>query len=113
MTDPALNIARLRAALAEVFAQRDVFSNETYTQIVMALYDRIRVLQTQPTDNRENDEIRLVTVVFMDVVDSTEMARRLQAENWKQIISDAHVLLSQIVRNWGGDVGQYLGDGLL
>ena len=38
----ALQIAKLRAALTEVFARRSLFSDETYAQIVLALYDRMR-----------------------------------------------------------------------
>ena len=113
MSDTAVRTAKLRAALTEVLTKRDVFSQETYTQIVMSLYERIRVLQTQPFDQQESDEIRLVTVMFLDIINSTELARRLQAENWKKIISDTHSLLSRIIRKWGGEVGQYLGDGVL
>ncbi len=115
MADPVVNVARLRSALTEVMARRDAFSPETYTQIVMALYDRIRTLQTLHAEPqvKDSDEIRLVTVIFVDVINSTELARRLQAETWKKIISDSHTLLSRIVRKWGGEIGQYLGDGLL
>jgi class 3 adenylate cyclase/tetratricopeptide (TPR) repeat protein len=118
----APQVARLRAALAEVLAQRSVFSDDTYTQIVLAIYDRIRALQTRPDDNAalnsavaENDEIRLVTVMFIDVVDSTEImaVQRVDAEDWKKIIRDAHSVLRNVLRDWGGEVGQYLGDGLL
>lgn len=116
----ALQIAKLRAALTEVFAQRSLFSDETYTQVVLALYDRLRMLQTYSGDFTqppaiEYDEIRLVTVMFIDVVDSTEIVskQRVDAEDWKKIIRDAHSRLRSVLRSWDGEVGQYLGDGLL
>ncbi|MBZ0294393.1 MAG: adenylate/guanylate cyclase domain-containing protein, partial [Anaerolineae bacterium] len=113
MTDNRLEVVKLRAALAEVMTNRGVFSTETYTQIILALYDRIRLLQTQSADFDSADEIRLVTVMFIDVVDSTRIARHLKAEDWKKTLSDIHSLLSKIIRKWGGEVGQFLGDGLL
>ncbi len=121
MTQNAVHqIAKLRAALTEVFAQRSLFSEETYTQVVLALYDRMRMLQTHSGEFAsspvaEYDEIRLVTVMFIDVVDSTEIVskQRVDAEDWKKIIRDAHSRLRSVLRSWDGEVGQYLGDGLL
>jgi class 3 adenylate cyclase/tetratricopeptide (TPR) repeat protein len=116
----ALQIVKLRAALTEVFAQRSLFSDETYTQVVLALYDRLRILQTysgeySPPPTVEYDEIRLVTVMFIDVMDSTEIVskQRVDAEDWKKIIRDAHSRLRSVLHSWDGEVGQYLGDGLL
>jgi len=116
----SIQLAKLRAALTEVFAQRRLFSDETYTQVVLALYDRMRMLQTHSDEYSlspvaEYDEIRLVTVMFIDVVDSTEIVsrQRVDAEDWKKIIRDAHSRLRSVLRSWDGEVGQYLGDGLL
>lgn len=113
MDDSRLEIAKLRAALVEVMSNRGVFSTDTYTQIILSLYDRIRQLQTQPVDFANTDEIRLVTVMFIDLVDSTRIARRLKAENWKKILGDVHNLLSEVIHKWGGEIGQFLGDGML
>ncbi len=117
MIDSASQIVRLRAALAEIFAQRDVFSEETYTQIIIAIYDKIRTLQTTPEvappQLEGGDEIRLVTIMFVDVVDSTEMTQSLEADDWKATIGTAHSHIARLTNRWGGVVGQYLGDGLL
>ncbi|MBZ0303443.1 MAG: adenylate/guanylate cyclase domain-containing protein, partial [Anaerolineae bacterium] len=117
MSDSALEIANLRAALAEIFARRDVFTDQTYTQIIVAIYDKIRSLQTSadaPQPQLEGgDEIRLVTIMFVDIVDSTEMTQSLEVDDWKATIGAAHNRVARLVHNWGGVVGQYLGDGLL
>lgn len=116
MSQTYAQIAKLRAALAEVLARRNVFSDETYTQIILAIYDRIRTLQTQSQGGEAetaSDELRVVTVMFIDVIDSTKITLKMDAEDWKAVISEAHRRLSDVVRSWGGDIGQYLGDGLL
>lgn len=111
-------VGKLQAALSEVLERREAFSDEAYNQIVLALYDKIRAVQVR-TDSSGGpvattpDEIRLVTVMFVDVNDSTRLAERFEAEDWKNIISGAHALLSEVVSAWDGQVGQYLGDGLL
>lgn len=111
----AAQIAKLRAALAEILSRRNVFSHETYTQIILALYDRIRVLQSddEAKASEGSDEIRLVTVMFIDILDSTQIAHQVAAEDWKFIIGETYNRLGVIVREWGGEVAQYLGDGIL
>ena len=117
MTDNALQIVNLRAALAEIFARRDAFSEETYTQIIVAIYDKIRLLQTAPETSppqlEGSDEIRLVTIMFVDIVDSTELTQSLEADDWKATIGAAHSQVARLVAEWGGVIGQYLGDGVL
>lgn len=119
MPTSSSQIAKLRAALAEVLARRSLFSDETYTQIVLAIYDRIRAVQSRPEDVSadllSNDEIRLVTVMFIDVVASTQIMseKQFEVDDWKQVIGGAHMRLSAVLNEWGGEIGQYLGDGLL
>jgi class 3 adenylate cyclase len=117
MVSNASQADKLQAALDEVLARRDVFTDEAYNQIVLALYDKMRLAQARAVDggfvSTTPDEIRLVTVMFIDVNDSTRLAERFEVEDWKAIIGGAHALLSEVVSAWDGQVGQYLGDGLL
>lgn len=118
MSETNEQIIKLRATLDEIFQKRGVFTQETYTQIIMTLYEKLRALQTTPEISRaplleKPDEIRLVTVMFIDIVNSTMMARMMDADDWKRTIGTAHQHVSRVVQRWGGVVGQYLGDGLL
>ncbi len=115
MSDVNLQVAKLRRALDEIFDQRDVFTEEAFTQVILALYDKIRVLQTtsEAQANDDRDEIRLVTIMFVDIVDSTRMTLTLKADEWKATIGDAHNQVAALIHKHGGEVGQYLGDGLL
>ncbi len=115
MTKSRSRVDLIRAALEEVRDNKHLFTAETYAQIVFALLARQRLLQTRAPDpeKEERDEIRLVTVMFIDVQDSTEMARRLGAEEWRQVIATAHQRLGDVIAEWDGEIGQYLGDGML
>jgi class 3 adenylate cyclase/tetratricopeptide (TPR) repeat protein len=104
-------ITELQAALQEVFQQRMMFSEASFDHIVRVLSEKIESLQRASSKLR-TDEIRLVTVMFVDVVDSTKIARQLQHE-WKFMLESIHQRLAQVVEIWRGEVGQYLGDGML
>ncbi len=108
-------IDRLREALGEVRNNKQLFSANTYTQVVLALLDRIRRLQTLPekSSRPEPDEIRLVTVMFADIKDSTVIARQLDTGDWKDVLGKTHGRIAAVVAESGGEVGQYLGDGVL
>lgn len=130
MPTPDARVQKLRIALAELREHPGTFSEETYLQIVLTLLERIRHLQTEVdlrgTDTIEipaavaaarettpHDEIRLVSVMFIDVKDSTEITQTLDSEAWKTIIAESQRVLSSTVKDAGGEVGQYLGDGML
>ncbi|HEX9075157.1 MAG TPA: adenylate/guanylate cyclase domain-containing protein, partial [Anaerolineae bacterium] len=58
-------------------------------------------------------ERKLVTVLFTDIVGSTALAEKLDPEEWGEIVSGAHQLVSQAVYHYEGTIAQLLGDGVL
>src|SRR5512137_929941 len=59
------------------------------------------------------DERRPVTILFADIVGSTSLAERLDAEDWKAVVDPALARFTAVVESHGGRVAQLLGDGLL
>ena len=112
MAEPAQEIAQLYAALDEVMARRYSFSEAAYEQVTQAIQEKIRRLQTE-APAPEHDEIRLVTIMFVDIVNSTHMTLSLSADDWKATVGTAHNQVATLIHKAGGVVGQYLGDGLL
>ncbi len=107
---------RIKQALQEVREHRHLFNDETFSQIILALLDRLRRYQTRNDTSSatpDGDEIRLVTVLFVDIKDSTTLARSLDASDWKNLLAQAHERVAAVVTRWEGTVGQYLGDGVL
>lgn len=51
--------------------------------------------------------------MFCDLVGSTELASRLDPEEWREIVANYHSAATEAVVRFGGYVAQYLGDGLL
>ena len=58
-------------------------------------------------------ERRHVTVLFCDLVDSTGIAARLDAEEWRDVVGAYLDAVSAAVTEMGGKVAKKLGDGLM
>ena len=58
-------------------------------------------------------ERRHLTVLFCDLVGSTEIASHLDPEQWREIVGEYHRATAQAVKRFGGSVAQYLGDGVM
>jgi class 3 adenylate cyclase len=58
-------------------------------------------------------ERRHLTVMFCDVVDSTAMSGRLDAEEWRDLLASYHRTVGEAVSRMGGFVAQKLGDGAM
>ena len=58
-------------------------------------------------------ERRHLTVLFCDLVGSTEIAARLDPEEWRETVAAYHRAASEAVTRYGGHVAKYLGDGVM
>ena len=58
-------------------------------------------------------ERRQVTVMFSDLVGSTALSARMDAEDLREVISAYQTCVSQTVQRFGGFVAKYMGDGVL
>jgi class 3 adenylate cyclase len=58
-------------------------------------------------------ERRCLTVLFCDLVNSTEIAAQLDPEEWRDIAADYQRTADEAVSRLGGHVAKYLGDGLV
>jgi class 3 adenylate cyclase len=58
-------------------------------------------------------ERRQLTVVFCDLVGSTELSARLDPEDLREVISGYHRAVAEVVAGFDGFVAKYMGDGVL
>jgi len=58
-------------------------------------------------------ERRHLTVLFCDLVGSTEIASHLDPEQWRELVGEYHRAAAQAIERFGGSVAQYLGDGVM
>jgi len=58
-------------------------------------------------------ERRHLTVLFCDLVGSTEIAARLDPEEWRETVAAYHRTAAEAINRYGGHVAKYLGDGVM
>jgi len=58
-------------------------------------------------------ERRQLTVLFCDIVDSTELTRRLGPEEMRELLRRYHNLVGDSVRRYQGYIARFVGDGIL
>ena len=61
----------------------------------------------------EQAERRQVTVLFSDLVGSTQLATRLDPEDLNSLLRAYQKVSAEVIERFGGFTGQYLGDGIL
>ena len=75
---------------------------------------RAPVPETSPVQPREiAGERRHLTVLFCDLVGSTEISARLDPEEWREIETDYLRAAAEATTRFGGFVAKYLGDGVM
>jgi predicted ATPase/class 3 adenylate cyclase len=68
------------------------------------------VATSAPHDTAER---RQVTVMFSDLVGSTALSARMDAEDLREVISAYQKCVAETVQRFGGFVAKYMGDGIL
>jgi class 3 adenylate cyclase/tetratricopeptide (TPR) repeat protein len=66
-----------------------------------------------PTREAPVGERRQLTALFCDVVGSTELSQRIDAEELRELIAAYQRVCADVVRRYDGHVAQLLGDGVL
>jgi class 3 adenylate cyclase len=66
-----------------------------------------------PRDEGLTGERRHLTVLFCDLVGSTEIAAQLDPEEWREMVAGYQHAAAEAITRWDGHVAKYLGDGVM
>jgi len=82
---------------------------------VAALNEHQRVATGQSRDEStlSSAERRQLTLMFCDLVDSTQLATRLDPEDLSEVMGAYHRCCTELVERNGGFIAKYMGDGVL
>src|SRR6516165_6506367 len=58
-------------------------------------------------------ERRHLTVLFCDLVNSTNIAAELDPEEWREVVAGYHRATAKVIERFGGYVAKFLGDGVM
>jgi class 3 adenylate cyclase len=120
-----LGLAQYAAAFAEADIDLDVLPDLTdadLEKLGLSLGHRKKVLRalaeplpspSSPPPDDEAGERRQLTILFCDLVGSTALAAELDPEDLRTLMSTYHGRCSEVVMAHGGEVAQFLGDGVM
>ncbi len=103
-------IDELLQAITALEAQRPVLGDRVVEAALIPLQEKLTVLERQEPANRQR---RLVTVLFLDIVNSTALSQGLEPEEVQEMIGGALKHLSAPIEAYGGLVTQFMGDGFV
>src|SRR5262249_31343613 len=69
--------------------------------------------EVTPVAVSSTGERRHLTVLFCDLVGSTEIAAQLDPEEWRELVADYHRTAAEAITRYSGHVAKYLGDGVM
>jgi class 3 adenylate cyclase/predicted ATPase len=133
-----VGLERYEQAFLEHDIRADVLADLTETDLEklgVSLGDRKRFLKAiaalqvaSSTESPRSDQVaasappafaareaerRQLTVLFCDLVGSTELSARLDPEEMREVIGAYQANVAEVVRRWDGYVARYMGDGAL
>src|SRR5690554_1050349 len=101
---------QLEQAIKTLEGQRTVLGSAVVDPAIAGLRRQLAGLYPRHEPVQER---RLVTILFLDVVDSTRMGRHLDPEDVLEIMDGALQRFTVIIEQHHGRVDRYLGDGLM
>ncbi|MGH8069293.1 MAG: adenylate/guanylate cyclase domain-containing protein, partial [Candidatus Entotheonellia bacterium] len=82
-------------------------------EIASAPSDEVPVLPAAPVRPAPEAERRQLTVLFCDLVGSTQLSGQLDPEDLRAVVRAYQETAAEVIQPYAGHIAQYLGDGLL
>ncbi|MEM7112755.1 MAG: adenylate/guanylate cyclase domain-containing protein [Chloroflexota bacterium] len=96
-------------AIAALETQRAVLGNDVVDTALIALRDRLAILQTP----QFTEQHQIVTVLVADLSGFTAMSERMDVEEIGETMNQLWERLDGVVEAWGGTVDKHAGDSLI
>lgn len=113
-------VKAIHQAVAALQAQRSVLDTAVLEAALRPLRDRLAALQSQPAAKEPVElpqalpirKLRNVTILFLDIVGSTQLIQHLDPEDAQAVVDGALAAFSLLVKQHRGEVLRYAGDNL-
>jgi predicted ATPase/class 3 adenylate cyclase len=102
----------LREAIAALDTQRTALGDTLVDAAVAPLLERLGALDAQRPPVEPVRRLRQVSVLFLDIVGSTELIQHLEPEDVQSVVDGALAAFTGLVRQHGGEVLRYAGDNI-
>ncbi len=75
--------------------------------------EQLKNIQGEALEARLKPERRQISVLFADLIGSTRLSTKFDAEDWAAILQDYHGVCASSSENWGGRLVSQFGDGCM
>jgi class 3 adenylate cyclase len=113
LKDIGVLLGHRRIMLAAIAHLSDTPAAAASVAVAVSAPQPIAVATSPPTPAQAVGERRHVTVMFCDLVDSTGISAKLDAEEWRDLVGAYLDAASAAVTEMGGTTAKKLGDGLM
>jgi class 3 adenylate cyclase len=113
LKDIGVLLGHRRKILAAIATLNDTSAVAASARVAVSASQAIGVATSPPAPAEPVGERRHVTVMFCDLVDSTGISSKLDAEEWRDLVGAYLDAASAAVTEMGGKVAKKLGDGLM
>ncbi|HUG22016.1 adenylate/guanylate cyclase domain-containing protein [Piscinibacter sp.] len=102
----------LRGAIASLQAQRAALGDTLVDAAPAPLLGRLTALDAAERIGAPVRRLRQVSVLFLDIVGSTQLTQQLDPEDVQSVVDGALAAFTGLVRQYGGEVLRYAGDNI-
>jgi class 3 adenylate cyclase/tetratricopeptide (TPR) repeat protein len=102
-------IEKIQQSIAALEAQRHTLGDSVVDSTVTLLREKLADLQA----NQTAEQRKKVTVLFADLVGSTELSARLDPEDLRDLLSGCFAAWNASISAYGGSVEKYIGDAVM
>ena len=99
--------AQLKNAIATLESQREILGEAVVEASLSALRKQLTELEAEATDRHK----KLVSLVFVDIVESTKISQHLEPDEILEIMDGGLQRLAIPIEQFGGRVTRFMGDG--
>jgi class 3 adenylate cyclase len=103
-------IDELIRAIIALEAKRTELGDGVVSAAISPLQERLAELEQH---ERLGQQRRLVTVLFLDIVNSTLLSQGLEPEEVQEVMGGALKRISAPIETYGGEITQFMGDGFV
>ena len=103
-------LEQVNEAISLLELQRSFLGDEVVEAALAPLQAKLAFLESQAAES--GPELKYVTVLFLDVVESTRLEQHLDPEDILEIMNTAMERFEAVIQSHGGQVLRFMGDGL-
>ncbi len=113
MADTPATKEQLERAISDLEAQRSLLGDFVVDPAISALREQLARLHSTRLETGDDDERKVVTVMFADLSGFTRLAEQMEAEEARNLVNSCFERFVPVIQRYGGTIDKFLGDAIM